>query len=125
MDGAQKHDESWPVQAIDLTEDEFNQFVFSHHWAVVVCWSGWCKHSRNMMPVIDDAAKELTGKIAFGKVNAQQNTHFPVRFKVKATPTSLVFKDGILVGSVVGDMSKDELIKRLYELVGDSSTSAS
>jgi thioredoxin 1 len=108
-----RQDQSWPDHAVDLTEDEFNEFIFAHSPAVIVCWSDWCRHSRSLLPAVDSVSKEMAGKIAFGKVNAQQNPHFPVRFRVKATPTCLVFKDGNLVGSLIGDLSKEDLLKNL------------
>jgi thioredoxin 1 len=106
--------------AVDLSEEEFNHFVVTHNAAVVVCWVDWCKHSRRLLPVVDETAREMAGKVAFGKVNAQQNTHFPVRFRVKATPTSLVFREGVLVGSVVGDMEKEELLKRIDAFLSEA-----
>lgn len=85
------------------------RFLRSYDLVVVDCWVGWCKHSRKMSPLFEALAKELAGKAAFGKLDAQENFHVPVKYRVHATPTFLIFKGGQLVETLVGEMSRDEL----------------
>jgi thioredoxin 1 len=105
--GAKNSD--WPERALDLRAEEIETIL--HHFNVVIidCWVGWCKHSKRMLPVFDALAKDFSGKVVFGKVDAQVEYHFPVQFRVKATPTFLIFKKGELVDRLIGEQSKEEL----------------
>lgn len=98
-----------PTMALDLSEDELEDLLHKNDLVVVDCWVGWCKHSNRMTPIFDLLAKEMSGKAVFGKVDAQRHYHVPVKFKVKATPTFLIFRRGELVDRLVGEMSREEL----------------
>jgi len=64
-------------------------------------------------PVIDALAKEMQGKIAFGKLNTDMNPKISMRFQIEAIPTLLVMKGGDLVERIVGAKPKEDLARRL------------
>jgi len=99
----------WPDKVMDLSEVDIDDVL--HHYGLVIidCWVGWCKHSKRMLPIYEGLARELVGKAYFGKVDAQVDHHFPVQYKIRATPTFLIFKRGELVDRLIGEQSKDEL----------------
>jgi len=103
-----------PITAIDLSEDELEGFLHKFDLVVVDCWVGWCKHSNRMIPIFDLLAKEMSGKAVFGKVDAQRHYHVPVKYKIRATPTFLIFRRGELVDRLVGEMSKEELAHAVH-----------
>jgi len=98
-----------PERAVDLDENEMERFVRNFDLVIVDCWVGWCKHSKKMDPLFDSLAKEMAGKAVFGRLDAQENFHVPVKYRVTATPTFLIFKKGSLVERLVGEISKTEL----------------
>jgi thioredoxin 1 len=102
-------DAGWPDQALDLSAEKIDDFLRRFNVVVIDCWVGWCKHSKHMVPIFDSLARDLTGKAVFGKVDAQEVFHFPVKYKVRATPTFLIFKKGELVDRLVGEQSREEL----------------
>jgi len=102
---------SWPEKAKDFTEAELMDAVRKYDLVIVDCWIARCKYSIKMGPIFDALAKEISGKAAFGKVDLQQNHHVPVKYRIKATPTFLIFKKGELVERIVGETSKDELAR--------------
>jgi thioredoxin 1 len=55
----------------------------------------------------------MEGKVAFGKLNTDQNPKTSMRFQIEAIPTLMVFKDGEMVERLVGARPKDDLSKRL------------
>jgi thioredoxin 1 len=80
---------------------------------VIDCWAPWCGPCRMIGPVIEELAKEMKGKIVFGKLNVDENQQTSLKYKIMSIPTLLVFKNGNLVDRFVGAMPKDMLIQKL------------
>jgi thioredoxin 1 len=98
-----------PDRAVDLDENQMENFLLRFDLVIVDCWVGWCKHSKNMAPLFESLAQEMAGMAVFGRLDAQENHHVPVKYGVKATPTFLIFKKGHLMERLVGEMGKPEL----------------
>ena len=64
-------------------------------------------------PVIDELAGAYTGRIAFGKLNVDENRDTAMRYQVMSIPTLLVFKAGKLVDRIVGAMPRPLLEPKL------------
>jgi thioredoxin 1 len=103
----------WPSEPVEVTDATFNDFIKKYGMVVVDCWAPWCGPCRMMTPVIDGLAKDLKGKVAFGKLNTDQNAKTSMRFQIEAIPTILIFKDGDMVERLVGARPKDDLQRRL------------
>lgn len=91
---------------VELTDADFDEFVRSHELVVVDFWADWCMPCRFMAPVVKELAKEMAGKVAFGKLNVDENPRTAARFGIMSIPTFLVFKNGRLVDAIVGAMPK-------------------
>jgi thioredoxin 1 len=109
--GAQGAD--WPSEPAEVSDGTFNDFIKKYPLVVVDCWAPWCGPCRMMSPVIDALAKEMQGKVAFGKLNTDMNPKTSMRFQIEAIPTLLVIKDGELAERVVGAKPKEDLARRL------------
>ena len=94
---------------MEVTDATFNDFIKKYPLVVVDCWAPWCGPCRMMSPVIDGLAKDMEGKVAFGKLNTDQNPKTSMRFQIEAIPTLLVFKDGEMAERLVGSRPKDDL----------------
>ncbi len=94
----------------ELNESNFDSFVESNSIAIVDCWAPWCGPCRRMGPIIEEVAEELAGKVGVAKLNTDENQGIAVRFNINAIPTLLVFKDKVLVDSLVGLRPKDDII---------------
>ncbi len=100
---------------VKITDDTFDQFVSSHQLTLVDCWAPWCGPCRIVGPIIDTLAKEYKGKVAFGKLNTDENFKTASRFGIMAIPTMLILKKGELVDQIVGALPKariEEVLKR-------------
>ncbi len=76
-------------------------------------WAAWCGPCRMVAPVIDQLAKELSGKIRVGKLDVDANQMTAARFRVQSIPTLLVLKDGREVERIVGAQSREAILQRL------------
>jgi len=98
----------------EITDKTFDQFVKQNMLVVVDCWAPWCGPCRAVAPKIEELAKEMAGKVAFGKLNTDENEGVPMRFNISAIPTLLLFKNGEFVDRVVGAGTK-EFMKSKFE----------
>ena len=95
----------------ELNESNFDSFVESNKIAVIDCWAPWCGPCRRMGPIIEELAGELAGKVGVAKLNTDENQGIAIRFNINAIPTLLVFKDQVLVDSLVGLRPKEDIIE--------------
>lgn len=94
---------------VDLTGAGLKEFIRNHPAAVVDCWAPWCGPCRMVAPVIEELAREYSGKIAFGKLNVDENQPAAMEYQIMSIPTLLVFKNGKLVDQIIGALPKKSL----------------
>ena len=111
--GGTKMNENMPDTPIKVTDADFDEIIKKYDTVVVDCWAPWCGPCRMVAPVIDELAKEMQGKIVFGKLNVDENQMTSMKYQIMSIPTLLVFKKGNLVDALIGAYPKDILKKRL------------
>ena len=94
---------------IVVSDRNFEQTVKSYPLVVVDCWAAWCAPCRAIAPMVDEMAKEYSGKVVFGKLNVDENPDTTQKFGVMAIPTLLIMKNGEEVDRVVGILPKNQL----------------
>ncbi len=101
-------------KVVAVTDAVFAQEVLSEPIPVVVdFWAPWCGPCLMLAPIVDELAAEFRGRVKFVKVNVDANPDLANRYSVMSIPTLGVFKDGTLVGRIVGYMRKADLKKQL------------
>jgi thioredoxin 1 len=94
-----------------ITEATFDAEVLNSETPVIVdFWAEWCGPCRMLTPILDEVAGEYKGKIKIGKINVDDNPNIAQKFSVRGIPTLILFKDGEIVTSKVGMLSKKQLI---------------
>jgi thioredoxin 1 len=94
---------------IVVSDRNFDQTVKNYPLIVVDCWAAWCAPCRAIAPIVEELAKEYSGKVVFGKLNVDENPETAHRYGVMAIPTLLVMKKGKEVDRVVGVLPKNQL----------------
>ena len=94
---------------IVVSDRNFEQTVKSYPLIVVDCWAAWCAPCRAIAPMVDEMAREYTGKVVFGKLNVDENPETAQKFGVMAIPTLLIMKNGQEVDRIVGVLPKNQL----------------
>ena len=95
---------------IQVTDEQFDSDVIQSEVPVLVdFWAPWCGPCRMVAPVLEELAKEYSGKVVVAKVNTDENPIFPLRFRVQGIPTMVMFKGGEEVDRVVGALPKQHL----------------
>ncbi len=111
--------QTFPDRVVEISDIEFESFIKKYDRAVIDCWAEWCQPCRRIAPIIEELAREYRGRVAFGKLNVDENRLTAMKYGVMSIPTILIFKDGELVDRVVGAMPKPLLefrIRKALEL---------
>ncbi len=104
------------MATLDLTDQSFKKEVLESDIPVLVdFWATWCGPCKMIAPVIDELAKEFSGKIKIGKVNVDENSQVATRYGVMSIPTLIFFKNGKVNEQVVGALNKAGLKKKIED----------
>ena len=105
------------ANVIEVTDSTFEkEIVKSDIPTIVDFWADWCMPCKAMAPVIDELAKEFTGRVKISKINVDENTETATNMTVMNIPTLVFFKNGQETGRLSGVVSKDALIRKIQEV---------
>jgi len=108
---------NYPDVPVHINEGNFDEFVMEYPIVIIDCYADWCAPCKIVEPIIEESAKNFSGKIVFGKLNVDENRGIAMRFNIMSIPTLLIFKDGRLIKRVIGALPKDKLISVFNELI--------
>jgi thioredoxin 1 len=94
---------------IVLTDANFSAETSKHDLIVVDFWAPWCGPCRMVGPLVEQLAAEYAGKVAFGKMNVDENMKIPSSFRVMSIPTIVVLRKGQPVETIIGACPKSEI----------------
>jgi len=93
-----------------LTDANFNEALASTKKPVLVdFWAAWCGPCRMMAPVVEELARDYTGRAEFAKLNTDENKVTSARFQVMSIPNFIIFVDGRPMEKVVGAVGRQRL----------------
>ena len=97
-----------------VDQNSFQKNVLDSQKPVLVdFWAPWCGPCRAVAPIIEELAKEYSGKAGFAKVNVDESPILASQYGVMSIPTILIFKGGKPEQNVIGYKSKNDLKKLL------------
>ena len=100
---------------VEVNESNFDQFLKEHPKVVVDCWAPWCGPCRAIAPMVEKFAKKYAGDIVFAKLNTDQNPKLAMKYRIMSIPTLMIFKNGKLVGNIIGLRAESALEKNILQ----------
>jgi thioredoxin 1 len=91
-----------------VTAASFQDTVRAEGIVLVDWWAGWCAPCRAFSPVFE-AASQTHPDVVFAKVDTEAEEELSRAAGIRAIPTLMAFRDGVLVYSEAGTLSADML----------------
>lgn len=103
---------------LDITDNSFENEVLAFNGPVLMdCWAPWCGPCRMLSPVIEQIAKDYTGRLKVVKLNTDENPKTAMKFNIQSIPTMLLFNKGQQVERMTGALPRQEIEKRIATVV--------
>ncbi len=102
-----------------LSDASFSSEISKYPLMVVDFWAAWCGPCRAVAPIIEQLAKEYAGRVAFGKLNVDENPLTSGEFEVQSIPTLLIFRNGEAVDGIVGAVPKYQIESKIKAHLGN------
>lgn len=114
--------EKYDGKPITLSDATFSSEISKYPVMVVDFWAAWCGPCRMVAPIIEQLAKEYSGRVAFGKLNVDENPLTSNEFQVQSIPTLLIFRDGEPLDGIIGAVPKHQIESKLKTHLSNSSS---
>ncbi len=93
-----------------VTDASFEPEVLKSDLPVLVdYWAEWCGPCKAIAPVLEEVAKDYSGKLKVAKLNVDDNQEIPKRYGIRGIPTLMLFKNGNIEATKIGALSKSQL----------------
>lgn len=116
-------------QITEITGKNFQGDVLENPGVTVVRFSAtWCGPCIRMKPIYAEVAEEIGASAKFTEVDIDHAPEIAGAYGVRSVPTTIVFKDGEPVDSVLGLVPKSQLtdlVRKSLRRLADSSNTPS
>jgi thioredoxin 1 len=92
--------------AIKLLDDHNFQSGIHVGVTLVDFYANWCGPCRMITPIMEELAKEYTGRASIAKIDVDQSQDVASKLNVTSIPTVILFLDGEEVKRVIGVRDK-------------------
>lgn len=76
-------------------------------------WAAWCIPCQAVSPIVEQIAKEFSGRLLTVKVNIDQKQHIALRYQIGSIPTVMMFWKGQPVMRIIGVQSFEQIKQQI------------
>jgi thioredoxin 1 len=106
---------------VTLTDANFDAEVIKSDKPVLVdFWAEWCGPCKQVSPAVSQIAEEMKDQLKVGKLNVDENPKTTQAYQIFSIPALKVYKDGKILGEMVGAMPKAIIELKLKSILGIS-----
>ncbi len=100
-----------------LNNENFKEIIRNNEKVVVDFWANWCMPCKIVAPIFEKLAQKYKNEIVFAKVNVDENPDIASEFGIMSIPTFIIFKNGEVVGNIIGAMPEEILERKILEFL--------
>lgn len=94
---------------LELTDNTFEEVTGKNNVTVVDFWAPWCGPCRMLAPIFEETSASFGDDVTFAKINIDEHSVAASKYGVRSIPTLMIFKNGELLSTKTGVISKDVL----------------
>ncbi|BAP58387.1 thioredoxin TrxA [Candidatus Tachikawaea gelatinosa] len=95
---------------IHVNDKNFEEKVLKAQGLILVdFWAEWCGPCKMIAPILEEIAEEYAEKLVVAKLNVDKNPKTSPKYDIKGIPTLILFKNGQVISTKVGLLSKSQL----------------
>lgn len=102
---------------VKVTDQSFEEAIKTDKPVLVDFWAEWCGPCKMLAPILDEVAAEHQNKLVVAKLNVDENPATAQKFGIMSIPTLLLFKNGEVQKTLVGYMSKKDMLDKLADVL--------
>jgi thioredoxin 1 len=107
----------WPEYLVTLDKKTFKNFIQKYPLSAVDFWASWCAPCKAMSPRLRRLSNIYKGKVAFGKLDIQENQDITKRYKIIGIPQLIFFRNGKKIANITGSRSIGYIKNVIEELL--------
>ncbi len=89
-----------------VSDQNFKSEVADYKGFVLVdFWAEWCRPCKNLMPRVEQLAKDKKGKIKICKFNIDGGAEVLSKYGIQSIPTLIIFQDGKEIARKIGTIN--------------------
>jgi len=97
-------------QIHNVSDETFEKEVLQSNIPVLVdYWAPWCGPCKMIAPILIEIAEEYGDRLKVTKLNIDDNQATPPKYGIRGIPTLMLFKNGNIEATKVGQLSKAQL----------------
>ena len=98
---------------IKSTDKTFKNIIKENKLVLVDFWAPWCAPCVSLSPILEAIDKDLDNKLTIAKQNIDEEPNVPTAEGVRGIPTMQIYKDNMLVDTIVGLTNRTDLTNKI------------
>ena len=103
---------------IKSTDKTFKNIIKENKLVLVDFWAPWCAPCVSLSPILEAIDKDLDNKLTIAKQNIDEEPNVPTAEGVRGIPTMQIYKDNVLVDTIVGLTNRTDLTNKIKAHLG-------